>query len=141
MILKIPAGVGIIIPDDMLEAVAGLGCRLHHSLTGAFMKRIFALVIPLALIATPALAKTVKFKFKNSTTTAVTEFYLSLPSTDDWEENLVSSPIRPGESVSSSISQTDSCVYDVKTVFDDGSTTEDRGWNFCEDPNYNIEEE
>lgn len=105
------------------------------------MKRILALVIPLALAVSPALAKTVKFKFKNSTSTAVTEFYLSLPSTDEWEENLVSAPIQPGESVSSSISQTDTCVYDVKTVFADGTTTEDRGWNFCDDSNYNIEEE
>lgn len=105
------------------------------------MKRMLAFVIPIALLATPVLAKTIKFNFKNSTTTNVTEFCLSAPSTDNWEENLVSAPIGPGESVASSITQTDTCVYDVKTVFADGSETEDRGWNFCDDPAYDIEDE
>jgi hypothetical protein len=105
------------------------------------MKRILAAAAVLTGLASAASAATIDFTFKNSTSSPVEEFYLSLPTTDDWEENLVTSPVQPGQKVISSITDTGSCLYDVKTVFADGESTEDRGWDFCADPDYEIEEE
>lgn len=102
-----------------------------------------SLVSAIALLAacTAAQAANINFTFKNSTSVAVREFYLSPPSADDWEENLVRAPIQPGEQIPASIVDTGSCVFDVRTVFADGESTEDRGWNFCDDPDYEITEE
>lgn len=105
------------------------------------MKRLLTLAIPLALMATGASAKNVAFTLKNSTSSPVTEFYVALPSTDNWEENLVRSPIQPGESAAATVSGADTCVFDVRTVFEDGTDTEDRGYDLCDNPDYDITEE
>lgn len=103
--------------------------------------RYFVCAIALLAAGTAAQAASINFTFKNSTSVAVTGFYLSPPSSDNWEENLVRAPIDPGEQIPASIADTGSCVFDVRTVFADGDSTEDRGWNFCDDPDYEITEE
>lgn len=105
------------------------------------MKRLLILAMPLVLLASAASAKTVSFSLENDTSSVVTEFYLSSPGVDNWEENLVTSPIQIGEKVSSKITGADSCVFDVKTVFADGTETEDRSFDLCDTPNYKIEDE
>ncbi len=105
------------------------------------MRSILVAASLVAAAATSAQAGNINFSLQNSTSVAVTEFYISPPSSNNWEENLVESPIRPGAQVPASIVDTGSCVYDVRTVFADGESTEDRGWNFCDDPNYEITEE
>jgi hypothetical protein len=105
------------------------------------MKCLIALTLSLALGATAASAKDIAFTLENATSSAVTEFYLSAPSVDNWEENLVTSPVQPGASAAAKITGADSCVFDVHTVFEDGTSTEDREYNLCENPDYKIEEE
>ena len=105
------------------------------------MKRLFVLAIPLALLASPALAKDVSFTLTNATSSAVSEFYLSLPGDDAWGENLVAEVIPAGGSAPAKISGTDTCIFDVKTVFQDGTDTEDREYDLCTNPDYRIEEE
>ncbi|BDA84757.1 hypothetical protein Sa4125_22990 [Aureimonas sp. SA4125] len=105
------------------------------------MNRVIALAIPLALLASSALAKDVAFKLSNATSSAVTEFYLSLPGDDEWGENLVVEAIPAGGSAPAQITDTDTCIFDVKTVFADGTDTEDREYDLCANSNYKIEEE
>jgi hypothetical protein len=105
------------------------------------MKCLTALALSLAFVATAASAKDVAFTLENATSSAVTEFYLSAPSADNWEENLVASPIPAGGKAPAKVTGADSCVFDVHTVFEDGTSTEDREYDLCENPDYKIEEE
>ncbi len=105
------------------------------------MKSLAALTLSLSLLASVASAKDIAFTLENATSSAVTEFYLSAPSVDNWEENLVTAPIPPGGEAPAKITGADSCVFDVHTVFEDGTSTEDREYDLCENPDYKIEEE
>lgn len=105
------------------------------------MKRFAVLAFPLVLIASAASARDIGFTLDNQTSSPVTEFYLSAPDVDNWEENLVTAPIPPGGSAPATIRGADTCVFDVRTVFEDGTDTEDRSYDLCENPDYTIEEE
>lgn len=92
--------------------------------------------------AAPAIAEDLTFTLNNGTNAAVTEFYLSPANVGNWEENLL------GDDALSSGTSTDvtvadgrtTCIYDIKTVFKDGSEIDDRGINLCDLGAYTVHE-
>jgi hypothetical protein len=106
------------------------------------MKRMLALALPIALLAmaAPASAKTISFTFVNTTDTPVTEFYIAAPNVDNWEDNLVVTPVPGGGKAPVNVSGGDICVYDIHAVFEDGSETDDRGVDLCETDEYSVTE-
>ncbi|MFA5122228.1 hypothetical protein [Zavarzinia sp.] len=90
--------------------------------------------------AAPALAEDLTFKLLNSTSVAVTEFYLSPTNVNDWEENLLGDDtLSAGTSTSVTVADgRKTCTYDIKSVFKDGDVVEDRGVNLCELGSYTL---
>ena len=105
------------------------------------MLRLTALAILLSLPAVTASAKDVVFTLSNVTSMAVTEFHLSISGDDQWSENIIPGPIPPGGSATAAIPDSETCVFDVRTVFEDGTEVEDLGYNLCTDPNYRLDEQ
>ncbi|NDW04715.1 hypothetical protein [Jiella pacifica] len=105
------------------------------------MLRHIVVAVPLALAALPASAEDLSFSLINKTSSAVTEFYTSPVETDDWEENMVSEAIAPGEQATANIADGRSvCEYDVRAVFEDGDTVEEKNINLCELGSYTLHE-
>ncbi|WP_102959375.1 hypothetical protein [Mangrovicella endophytica] len=93
------------------------------------------LMIPSA----PALAEDLTFTLENHSSVAVTEFYVSPVSVEDWEENLVTGGLQPGEGGQVTIADGRAvCEYDIRTVYADGDETVDRGVNLCELGTYTV---
>ncbi|MCB8840580.1 hypothetical protein [Aurantimonas sp. VKM B-3413] len=105
------------------------------------MLRQLVVALPLVCMTSAALAQDLTFNLINNTSSAVTEFYTSPVSTDDWEENMVSDPIAPGEQASANIADGRAvCEYDIKAVFADGDTVTDNNINLCELGSYTLHE-
>ncbi|PWR23848.1 hypothetical protein [Zavarzinia compransoris] len=89
-----------------------------------------------------ALAEDLAFTLKNATGVAVTEFYLSPSNVNNWEENLLGNDtLSAGDSIQVTVADgRATCVYDIKTVFKDGSNVDDRAINLCELGSYTVHE-
>ena len=73
------------------------------------------------------------FSVKNDTSNAIKELYVSHVGTDSWENDLLGGDaIQPGEEQPIVINDgRDGCKYDVKVVYDDGSSNEEREQDLC----------
>ncbi len=83
------------------------------------------LLAALALSATspsaPVQTGPLDFMLHNHTSETVVQIFISVPSTDSWEEDILGSDVVPsGESVHITIDDgLEDCEYDIKVVFDD----------------------
>lgn len=100
------------------------------------MQRLFAAAaFSAALIAPVAHAQTdsIDFTLTNNTDRTLLSLYISLPSTDSWEEDIFGADVLgPGETFNISIDDgLPECVYDVRADFTDGSVIDIRQVDFC----------
>jgi len=99
-------------------------------------KTMLAALAVSAMLAPAAMAQTesVDFTLTNSTRHTLMALYLSLPSSSDWEEDILGNDVlAPRESMDISIDDgLDECVYDIRADFDDGDSVEVRRVDFCE---------
>lgn len=101
--------------------------------------RIRNLVAALAasvLLAPTAMAQTdpIDFTLTNNTEHVLTALFISLPSTDEWEEDIFGADVLgSGESMDISIDDgLAECVYDIRADFSDGDSVQVAEVNFCE---------
>jgi hypothetical protein len=102
-------------------------------LVGAALASAFAIA--------PAYADDLVFKLDNKSSSDITEFHVSVLSSDSWEENILTEPIKAGETATVTLSNADGrCKFDLRTVYDDGSTTDERAIDLCnlDDGTYTI---
>lgn len=92
------------------------------------------LLLPtLAINTQKANAHPLDFTFNNSTNYPVYELYVSSNSTDNWEEDVLAEDILPpNQSTRVNFSgDPNSCLFDIKAVFKDGSYREDYKIDLC----------
>lgn len=106
---------------------------------GTFIMRIRTLVAALAasaLLAPAALAQTapIDFTLTNDTEHVLIALFISLPSTDEWEEDIFGADVLgSGESFDISIDDgLAECVYDIRADFSDGDSVQVAEVDFCE---------
>ena len=89
-----------------------------------------------ALFVPAANAQTdpINFTLSNATERTLLSLYISLPSTDDWEEDIFGADVlAPGETFDISIDDgLDECVYDIRADFTDGESIQIGSVDFCE---------
>lgn len=97
---------------------------------------ITASVLGLAMLAPSAIAQTdpINFTLTNDTEYTLTHLYISLPSTNSWEEDIFGADVlAPGETFDISIDDgLDECVYDIRADFEDGDSIQIGSVDFCE---------
>lgn len=97
---------------------------------------VTALAVSAALLAPAASAQTesIDFTLTNKTEHVLTALYISLPSTDEWEEDIFGADVLgSGESIDISIDDgLAECVYDIRADFSDGDSVQVAEVNFCE---------
>ncbi|WP_157072363.1 hypothetical protein [Brevundimonas bacteroides] len=97
---------------------------------------ITASVLGMAMLASSAGAQTdpINFTLTNDTEYTLTHLYISLPSTDEWEEDIFGDDVlAPGETFNISIDDgLDECVYDIRADFEDGDSIQIAEVDFCE---------
>jgi hypothetical protein len=90
----------------------------------------------MAMLASSAGAQTdpINFTLTNDTEYTLTHLYISLPSTDQWEEDIFGADVlAPGETFNISIDDgLDECVYDIRADFEDGDSIQIAEVDFCE---------
>lgn len=95
-----------------------------------------AALVASALLAPAAMAQSasIDFTLTNSTDNVLTRLYISLPSTNDWEEDILGEDVLgAGESIDISIDDgLPECVYDIRADFDDGESVQVARVDFCE---------
>lgn len=99
------------------------------------MRKIFAAPILVAsLLASSVSAEDLQFLLVNETSSDLVEFNVSSASSDEWEENLLSGGyLAPDYEIDVLIADgLVTCVYDIRGVFDDGSSVEDYDLDLCE---------
>ena len=85
-----------------------------------------------AFAVAPAYADDLVFQLDNKSSSDITEFHVSVLSSDSWEENILTAPIKAGETATVTLSNADGrCKFDLRTVYDDGSTTDERAIDLC----------
>ena len=101
--------------------------------------RIRTLVAGLAasmLLGSTAIAQTesIDFTLTNNTEHVLTALFISLPSTDEWEEDIFGADVLgSGDSMDISIDDgLAECVYDIRADFSDGDSVQVARVNFCE---------
>ena len=96
--------------------------------------KLFAYVLAAAVVfATPALAEDLHFKIQNDTNNEITEVHVSTVSSNSWEENILDGTVASGESLDVTVADGQTvCHYDLKVVFDDGTSNEWRNQNLCD---------
>lgn len=99
------------------------------------MKKFFAAPVLMAsLFASTASAEDLQFLLANETSADLVEFNVSSASSDEWEENLLSGGYL-GSDYEINVLIADgleTCVYDIRGVFDDGSSVEEYKLDLCE---------
>lgn len=89
-----------------------------------------------ALLAPAAMAQTesIDFTLTNDTEHVLTALFISLPSTNEWEEDIFGADVLgSGDSMDISIDDgLDECVYDIRADFSDGDSVQVARVNFCE---------
>ena len=82
-----------------------------------------AAALAFALVGASASAQTgpLDFTLNNGTSEVVVQLFISVPSTNDWEEDILGDQVvGSGDSVQVTIDDgLEDCQYDVKVVFDD----------------------
>jgi hypothetical protein len=94
-----------------------------------------------AFAVAPSYADDLVFQLDNKSSSDITEFHVSVLSSDSWEENILTEPIKAGETATVTLSNADGrCKFDLRTVYDDGSTTDERAIDLCnlDDDTYTI---
>jgi uncharacterized membrane protein len=106
---------------------------------GDFTMRIrtfAAALVASALLAPGAMAQSasIDFTLTNSTDNVLMRLYISLPSTDEWEEDILGEDVLgAGESIEISIDDgLPECVYDIRADFEDGESVQVARVDFCE---------
>ena len=100
------------------------------------IKHLFATAaLGLALIAPGAVAQTasVSFELTNNTGYTLTHIYISLPSNDSWEEDILGDQVvRNGETVEISVDDgLEACEYDIRYDFSDGDHLIEESVDLC----------
>lgn len=74
------------------------------------------------------------FTIRNNTGQAINELYVSAVSTDNWEEDILGRDVLPnGEAATITFDRAESeCNWDMRVVFEDGQSLEQRGVNLCQ---------
>jgi hypothetical protein len=94
-----------------------------------------ACVAALAFSA-PAFAQSesISFDLVNDTDYTLVYLYISVPSTDSWEEDILGDQVvGPGETVDVTIDDgLDGCEYDLRADFEDGESLILGSYDFCE---------
>ena len=87
------------------------------------LKRIVAIILPCALLASPALAGDQDFELVNKTGYTIEQVYVSASNSDEWEEDVMERDVlSDGESVDIEFSRGQKgCRFDLKVVYDDGT--------------------
>jgi len=97
---------------------------------------VAALAASAALLAPAASAQTesINFTLTNNTEHVLTALFISLPSTNEWEEDIFGADVLgSGESFEISIDDgLPECVYDIRADFSDGDSVQVAEVNFCE---------
>jgi len=102
------------------------------------MIRSFVVTASLAasLLATTVLAQTesVSFELTNNTGFTLTRIYLSLPSSNSWEEDILGDEVvESGETVVVSVDDgLEACEYDIRYDFSDGDSLIEKAVDMCE---------
>lgn len=97
---------------------------------------VTALAVSAALLAPAASAQTesIDFTLTNKTQHVLTALFISLPSTDEWEDDIFGADVLgSGESFNISIDDgLPECVYDIRADFSDGDSVQVAQVNLCE---------
>lgn len=100
------------------------------------IKRIIAAASMAALLATGASAAqdAVSFELTNATDYTLTHIYISLPSSDSWEEDILGDQVvESGETVEITVDDgLEECEYDIRYDFSDGDSVVERAVDMCE---------
>ena len=100
-------------------------------LAGAVLATAFAVV--------PAYADDLVFMLDNKASISIREFYASAVNVDNWEEDILGQDIlEPNNFARITISNSQTCDYDLKIVFDDDQESEERGINLCDTGSYTV---
>ncbi|WP_428524398.1 hypothetical protein [Roseibium sp.] len=89
----------------------------------------------------PAKAEDLEFLLINESNAAITGFFVSPASSNDWQNNLMSgAPLGAGYETDIYIQDgLATCVYDIRADFSDGEQLEDYGLDLCELGSYTFE--
>lgn len=103
------------------------------------IKTTMAAAAALMLVGAPFAASAqvtepVTFTLNNNTEHVLVALYISVPSTNEWEEDIFGDGVlAAGDSVDVTIDDNlDDCEYDLKAVFEDGDEAILGSENFCE---------
>ncbi|MEX0286011.1 MAG: hypothetical protein AB3N23_15500 [Paracoccaceae bacterium] len=94
------------------------------------------------LTASAAIAQDLSFTIFNASTASLVEFNVSPASSGDWEDNLLRGAyLAPDYEIDVVIADgLSTCVYDIRGIFDDGSTVEDYALDLCGLGEYTFED-
>lgn len=97
-------------------------------------------VLAVSCLALPAMAEDLNFTLRNATSSPLTEFYASPPSTNDWEEDILGIDVLdPKERAQITIADMrEDCRYDLRAVFDDGEVVEKRKVDLCDTEEFSF---
>ena len=100
------------------------------------IKPLFATAaLGLALVAPGAVAQTasVSFDLTNNTGYTLTHIYISLPSSDSWEEDILGDQVvRNGETVEIAVDDVlEACEYDLRYDFSNGESLVEESVDLC----------
>lgn len=107
------------------------------------MKIIVAAQFAAALfLATAASAEDLEFILVNETSADLVGFNVSAASSGDWEEDLLDNGyLAPDYEIGVLIADgLETCVYDIRGVFDDGTSVEDYNLDLCDLGEYTFTE-
>lgn len=94
-------------------------------------KIIAAAAAALALCSSIAHARDVSFSVVNKTTGTMKALYGGPSSSGNWGSNILQGKIKPGETLSVTISDTSTCKYDFRYELDDSEPLEEYGVDIC----------
>ena len=105
------------------------------------LSSVFCRVLTASSLVFPALivgmgsahAEDLEFTLHNNSASPLTEFYVESMASKTWGENILNSPIEPGESATVTIADgKTTCKYGIKGTFKDGGDVEQEDLNLCE---------
>src|SRR5215510_8696813 len=80
-----------------------------------------------------------QWELTNNTRMTIVEIYISQVGAERWNIHLLSNGfLAPASSVRVSVDDRAGCLFDIKTIFDDGTTHVRRGVNICQVERYTI---
>jgi hypothetical protein len=85
------------------------------------------------LFGAPAFAEDLHFTLDNQSSSTIKELHISTLNSDSWEENILDGPIDAGGQAAVTLTNTNGiCQVDMRIVYDDDSTTDERKINLCD---------